>query len=356
MIDLNQKHLKQVEDEQRAFGHVKPLITLEFQGQRIVAVGNSIHASESWKTFPDFLFYYIKNVLDPAWGNAELAKPEDERHPIIHWHTHLCALQKLQHRDSSGLYRMTSDGISTAYLMLAYDLYVLRHHQRLHDIVVRRLKQRDQFQGARYELFVAATLIRAGCDLTLENEADSTSKHPELVATHRRTGSQFDVEAKSRHRPGVLGHSGSKQHLDDMKLGLHRLLNRGAEKASTRPLVIFVDLNLPPEFATTLQTHGVNEFRNVIGRLVMERHGAWPFALAVISNNPHHYGEFAKANPLPWMYMNESDGISLAHQHIVADDIEEAFRQSGNIPSFFPVDFHERVERESAEPLIAGGY
>ena len=35
------------------------------------------------KTFPDFLYDYIKQALGPAWGNTEIAKPLSERHPIL---------------------------------------------------------------------------------------------------------------------------------------------------------------------------------------------------------------------------------------------------------------------------------
>jgi hypothetical protein len=53
----------------------RPIITFENNGYRVVAVGKQIRWSKAWKTFPDFLFDYIKYVLTPEWGNAELKKP-----------------------------------------------------------------------------------------------------------------------------------------------------------------------------------------------------------------------------------------------------------------------------------------
>ena len=69
----------------------------------------------------------------------------------------------------------------------------------------------DQFQGVRYELFVAATCIRAGFDIAYEDETDKTKKHPEFVATHRLTGQKISVEAKRRHRQDILGFNSQKE-------------------------------------------------------------------------------------------------------------------------------------------------
>ena len=63
----------------------------------------------------------------------------------------------------------------TAYLMVAYDLYVLRDNDKLQDDVVRRLRDRVQFEGARYQLYVAATFVRAGCAFTFDDESDGNT-------------------------------------------------------------------------------------------------------------------------------------------------------------------------------------
>ncbi len=119
------------------------------------------------------------------------------------------ALRQLQLRnpepDDHGVCSGEPDGPSFAYLLLAYDLYLLGDHGKLRARFVERLKDREAFQGARYELFVAARMIRAGFDLEPENEGDGSTQHAEYVATHRRTKEMFAVEAKSRRAPGVLG-------------------------------------------------------------------------------------------------------------------------------------------------------
>ena len=47
-----------------------------------------------------------------------------------------------------------------AYFVFAYDLWVVNDTGRLDRRFLERLKNRDQFQGARHELFAEATCIR----------------------------------------------------------------------------------------------------------------------------------------------------------------------------------------------------
>jgi hypothetical protein len=74
-------------------GRGRPILSWQVGDHRLVAVGNAVHFSRAWKTFPDFLAAYVKRILDPEWGNAELAKPFDERHPIIQWYHAFCLYQ-----------------------------------------------------------------------------------------------------------------------------------------------------------------------------------------------------------------------------------------------------------------------
>src|SRR5260370_10479891 len=70
---------------QRQQGLGKPIISTEFEGQRLVAVKNRLLHSKHWLTFHDFLFDYIRTALGPSWGNEELKKPPNARHPILKW-------------------------------------------------------------------------------------------------------------------------------------------------------------------------------------------------------------------------------------------------------------------------------
>ena len=73
----------------------------------------------------------------------------------------------------------------------------------LPDSLIKRLKDFHKFQGARYEILVAAVFTRAGFDIEWIDDTKASGKHPEFIATHKRTGRKIAVEAKSRRRPGI---------------------------------------------------------------------------------------------------------------------------------------------------------
>ena len=48
-------------------GAIRPMLHVNVQGDKLVAVGGRIYASPSWKTVPDFLLDYIKHQFGRAW-------------------------------------------------------------------------------------------------------------------------------------------------------------------------------------------------------------------------------------------------------------------------------------------------
>lgn len=78
----------------RQQGLGRPIVSFEANGHRFVAVGKELRWNKNWRTFTDFLFDYIKILLTPEWGNAELKKSDSERHPLISWYRLLCEVQK----------------------------------------------------------------------------------------------------------------------------------------------------------------------------------------------------------------------------------------------------------------------
>ena len=176
----------------------RPVISLESHGYRIVAIGKELRWSKRWLTFHDFLFSYIKDTLTPAWGNAELAKPEGDRHPLIHWYRKVCENQQANLASKKGeIYMGEMTGVMKAYLGLAYDLYLCAHNAELPPLLLKRLRNRDTFEGALYEAYVIGSFAKAGFTIEMEDEEDSTISHCEFVATHTSTGRKFSVEAKA---------------------------------------------------------------------------------------------------------------------------------------------------------------
>jgi hypothetical protein len=236
---------RQVREAQEGFG--KPVIAAKLNDYQVVAVGNTLHWSKTWKTFPDFLADYIKNKLDPAWGNAEIAKPLDQRHPLMQWYDAYCRYQRERFKLAGQVHSTEVTGIVACYLGVAYALYLLAHNVELQQRLINRLKNVGNFQGAYYELIIASILIRAGFKLTLEDEADPLTKHCEFAAVSKTTGKRYWVEAKMRSVAGMLGKTTADGGADDDPFArLINHLNLALAKPAQDERLIFIDLNAPP--------------------------------------------------------------------------------------------------------------
>lgn len=233
---------ERVRQTQQGFG--RPIISAKVGDQQVVAVGNKIHASSTWKTFPDFLSDYLKQKLDPAWGNAEIAKPLGQRHPIMQWYDHVCRLQRQSIKTPGVPSSMPVTGVLACYYGLAYGLYLLDHNVELQDRLIARLKNPGNFQGAYYEVIVARALIFAGFELTLEDETDNRAKHCEFAAVSKKTGEKYWIEAKMRGVAGLLARTAADGATSNNPLSsLIPQLNAAFTKPAADKRMIFIDLN-----------------------------------------------------------------------------------------------------------------
>lgn len=230
-----EKHKNQELQRQKQQGLGRPIISTEFRGYRFVAVANKMFYGK-WKTFADFLGSYIKDVLDPTWGNAEIAKPLNDRHPVMQWYDKICHLQAAHAKQRGGVFTLPLTGAASAYNRLAYNLYLIAHNGKdIQTRLIARLKDKSSFQGAFFETQVAAWLIKAGFELEFEDESDRTSTHCEFTAIHIATGEQYSVEAKSREVQSTK--------ISREKLG--RKLRQALEKKANHKRLVFLNLNKP---------------------------------------------------------------------------------------------------------------
>lgn len=340
---------------ERQQGLGRPIISTEFSGYRFVAVKNRLLHSQKWRTFHDFLFDYIKMAIGPDWGNAELAKALDQRHPILIWYHYLCEYQKKYVKKLGEVNTGPMIGAIAAYLNLAYDLYALDHNADLQEKLIGRLRDKDNFFGARYEVFVAATLIRAGFEIEFENEDDRSSSHCEFTATYKKTGKQFSVEAK--HRAGN-------------KFRLGRQLNRALAKQAAHERIVFIDINVPD--ATTgndipkyLQA-ALADLRAFEGRIINGQ--PLPNAYLVVTNTPWHHHLEAQAFRCAAMadgfqipdfkceaaFPSLRAAIEARERHIEMFELLQSMRDHAEVPSTFDGEIPEFAFGEDSFRLLIG--
>lgn len=328
-------------------GQGRPIVSSEFGDYTVVATGKTLTWSKNWRTFPDFLGDYVKVTLGSDWGNAEIAKPLADRHPILQWYEAFCSFQKLGDKNEAGIYSSQMTGASSCYLGLAYNLYLIKHNVELQERLVSRLKDPLQFQGAYYELIVANCLIRAGFELELEDETDLNAKHCEFSAKSSVTNKRYWIEAKMRSVPDVLGKSnldGSKTKDPTSRLTKH--LSDALKKPAPDERIIFIDLNAEPTVGSETPTWLDMAVRRLEAREKDLRKGQEAYVF--VTNMAFHHAldsqstirealafglgmpDFSKPGPvaLPDWYKRKQ-------RHIDAHSIFESCRSYPQIPSTF---------------------
>jgi hypothetical protein len=97
------------------------------------------------------------------------------------------------------------------------------------------------------------------------------------------------VEAKSKHRSGVLGRKGDRAANDESRTRLGRLINDALKKPRKHPLIIFVDLNISPSSPAVGTPAWFKAFADPILRGIDRKGDEDPWDMLVFSNQPDHY-------------------------------------------------------------------
>lgn len=233
-------------------GEVKEIITAEMGEWRFVASGKTLVYSKTWKVFPDFLNNHLHGLLGQKWVQRQVSLPLEDQHPAVKWRT----INALAHygtppRDD-GLYESDTGSVN-AWFRLAYDLYLVEHNAELQSKLLRRLRDSEKFQAAKFEAAVAAMMLASGYELQYCDEK-GPGKQPEFIATHRTTGHVLAVEAKSRHRPGIMDFRKGEVAVPPTSFDIDGLLWSAVSKDTKEPLLVFIELNTPT--AVDISSHG----------------------------------------------------------------------------------------------------
>jgi hypothetical protein len=316
---------------ERKFGKVRPIIAANFHGKKAVVVSDSLHLfDKDYKTFTDFLFNYVKICFGKHWWFEQLKKPSKERHPVVQLafsiHENYDREKKVV---GNGLFETKMRADMKSYLTLAYDLYVIKDHSLLQKRVLKRLKNQDQFFGARYELSVIAIFIMAGFEIEFQDERDGSMKHPEFKAKHKETSQKILVEAKRRHRPKI-------DPAKPGKLGITGLLRKAFSKADgTLPFIVFLDLDLPPLKADPSEEAWFEELKNAPSESGGRNDdGKDVFTLIIFTNFPFSAEKDQSPNYtyIPCISQVASNPFSSPNELNSILDILENY---GRVPNFF---------------------
>jgi hypothetical protein len=269
------------------------------KGHRWRAVGNRLFYRPPAETFHEFLFYLLRVTLGKDWHDRERQRPDGQQHDLLKWSDAQVASWKRaigtsEPQDSNPKrWAVEPTGYVWAMLVLAYDVFQLLHRGELPDDLLGRLRDPAQFQGARYEIAVAATFVRAGFAIRfVPRDLGKQGKVWEFTARDPTADVEIAVEAKSRHRPGVLGFPGEIDSEKAVRGDVDRLVNEALDQdPGTMPFVIFVDVNVPPapgiQFPERVWVRDITDMLQSIPPPTAERPD--PFSALVVTNYAYHW-------------------------------------------------------------------
>lgn len=225
----------------------RPFIDTVNQDCRFRAVGSRVYKRYFHETFHEFVLDIFAEALGYKWLAQQRTKPQKDRHTIVQWYEELgYKIDKLKDPKLSEnhLFPIKQSGNIRSLLAVAYDYYSLFHcNAKTLPRFLKRLKNKEHFQGAKYEMAVGGLAVRAGFDIKWINLKE---KHCEFIGTHKITKDKAAFEAKSHHREGVLGRRGSGFDPEKARIKIIDHIDKALSQFKDDiSLIIFDDLNLP---------------------------------------------------------------------------------------------------------------
>lgn len=275
----------------------KPQITVPRPG-KLSFVGLTPLVAHPQQTFDELAIQHLVSCLDDRWIRTERKKPDSERHYIIQcldaWRRAASVGNPRLTKHGEHSYSLPVTGILLDLLTLAFDLYRLADSLSLFRPILARLQRRETYQGARYEIAVASIAVRCGYRLSFPEEAGTgAGKKPEFLARHPQTQALLAIEAKARHRPGVLHRAGEPSPpAPTTGTEIRSLVLEALDQIPPgMPSAIFVDRNSPPvDLAPVGEDDPLYlELRTIPDRLGHDRSLGDPYNLLVFTNMAYHY-------------------------------------------------------------------
>jgi hypothetical protein len=242
-------------EKQQGLGH--PIVSVAMGDTRFVAVGKNLNFSKNWKTFHDFLRHFFLDSLGRDWLRAQAALPPEQQHIVLKWHER--GMQNLlqEGKKVGEIHSAPMTGAARAFLNLAYNIYLIAHHNSDPEIVasyIARLKSArpDDVIGALFETYAAAAFLKAGFGIEYEKERGVTKSHVEFVATNPKTGARFSVEVKARERSASAAAEADPEIDDVKRLRVGNKLNKALGKEVKHTRVVLIEINIPDVLDTSL--------------------------------------------------------------------------------------------------------
>ena len=312
---------------------------------RFRIVWNKLWHSPQDQTFHQFLDGLVVKTLTREWFEQQLLLPVKNQNAIVKWRAAMLELLRRPGDANDDLSTgHTLTGPTKAYLCFGYDLYWLQLVHRLPESLIGRLKDFRAFQGARYEVLVAAVFVRAGFEIEWIDDTKASGKHPEFIATHKRTGKKVGVETKSRQRPGAMNYIGTVTPEMHVKGDVFELYEKAIQQAPSGgiPFLIFIDPNVPDSPQKGLPSYSdipidtvpwMKEIRDRLLEIWNAAAEPTPESAVLITNLAFYYGDNESPSPtgMGAFFPSPKPRVPMLGDPVI-DDLRYCFQNYDTIP------------------------
>jgi hypothetical protein len=276
---------------------------------RFRIVWNKVWHYPQHETFHQFLDALVVGTLGREWFEEQLRLALKNQNAMVKWRAAMLDLLRRPGDADDGVSTgHTLTGPTKAYQCFGYDLYWLQLVHKLPNSVIERLKDFRAFQGARYEVLIAAIFARAGFEIEWIDDNKASGKHAEFIATHKVMGKKVGVETKSRQRPGAMNYIGTVSPETHLKGDVFDLYDKAIKQAPEGdiPFLIFIDANVPDSPQKGLPSYSdipvdtIPWMKEIRDRLVEIWNAATepaPESAVLITNFIFYYGDHDSPSP-----------------------------------------------------------
>jgi len=216
-------------------------------GDRVFTFGGKEYVVPAGKDHTGALARYFGDFVGREWLTERLRTKRGRTHPLcqIAFNAQEFAKRTVPRVRAAGRTHYVHCGAEREIMTLAEDMVRLEAANSLPADTLGRLRKRDGYQGARYELAVAAAFVRLGFTIRW---IPTSQPGPEFVATHPITGDAIAVEAKSRHRGSEVQFvaRADARAIASIKADVGELYGLACKKPTFGlPYAVFIDANIP---------------------------------------------------------------------------------------------------------------
>lgn len=227
---------------QQGFG--RPIISVQMNGFRLVAVGKTIKWSRGWRFFTDFLLDHLKDTIGRPW--AIQAQREGKTHPIFDWLSTMTDIAAKKRSEAKGPFRSDCKGHLGALWRLGYALYLIEHNDVLDARIVKRLRSPVSFRPTFHETQIASAFAVAGFNIRMAEIGRTSASTPEFWAA-RGYGLRYAVEAKCKDAWNASPNVSSIEFQNELRQWLRNQLYSASRKRLKNPVYCF-ELSMCADF------------------------------------------------------------------------------------------------------------